>query len=167
MPAYCNAEGCNSSSKKKENLVKYPWMKDITFHSFPSAQKQKHLRKLWIDMVRRGDNWMPNKYSRLCSIHFVGLKGPSPNNPIPTLFQYNDYGGMLADKLRKPPTVRNTPSANDLNPPPSMECDDGFIEIADSVPDFIDEISVITGNYHIMLIYSFFNGSTCVSKDGV
>lgn len=52
---HCCALGCKSSSSKKENLEKYPWMRDITFHTFPTAKKKKKMRKLWINMMRRKD----------------------------------------------------------------------------------------------------------------
>ena len=71
-------------------------MRTIEFHAFP-RKKQKQLRQMWIAMVNR-ENWEPSTYARLCSIHFVGLRGPTEQHPIPTLFDYNDYGGMLRCK---------------------------------------------------------------------
>ena len=59
MKLFCSAEGCNSSSDKKKDLSKYPWMADITFHTFPTALKNKKMRKRWLDMVRR-QNFEPN-----------------------------------------------------------------------------------------------------------
>ena len=94
---YCCALKCTSDIRKRKKLDKYPWMKTITFHAFPTKMKQNELRQKWLAMVNR-ENWEPNRYARLCSIHFVGLKGPTEQHPIPTLFDYNDYGGMLRCK---------------------------------------------------------------------
>ena len=92
MPYYfCNAPGCNSAIRKKENLDKYPWMANVTFHSFP--HKREHLaRQTWMRLLRREPDWMPNKLSRVCSRHFVGGSGPTEENPNPTLFAHNNYG---------------------------------------------------------------------------
>ena len=92
MGYYCCANKCNSSEDKRKNLVKYPWMKNITFHTFP-RKKNKRLIKQWISMASR-ENWEPNRHTRICSIHFVGLRGPTVKHPTPTLF---DYGGLLSD----------------------------------------------------------------------
>ena len=31
----CNAFGCSNSTLKKNNVEKYPWLKDVEFRSFP------------------------------------------------------------------------------------------------------------------------------------
>ena len=65
-------------------------------------------------MVRR-EQWEPNSYSRLCSIHFVGLKGLTVKHPVPTLFDYNDYGGRL--KINKVQhQLIDTPVINQMDP---------------------------------------------------
>lgn len=97
---YCCAVKCNSGTKKKLNLVKYPWMKDIDLHPFPHKTQEKSLRKQWINMVRRKEldsstKWEPRREMRVCSIHFIGLKGPTDEVKVPTLFDYNNYGGLL------------------------------------------------------------------------
>ena len=75
MPNYCCcATNCSSSSCKKKNLEQHPWVKDITFHAFTSAKKNKTMRKHWINMVWR-KHWEPTKNSALCSMHFIGFKG--------------------------------------------------------------------------------------------
>ena len=72
-------------------------------------------------MVRR-EQWEPN---RLCSIHFVGLKGLTVKHPVPTLFDYNDYGGLL--KINKVQhQLIDTPVINQMDPlvgPTDMESD--------------------------------------------
>ena len=67
------------------------------------------MRKRWLDMVRR-QNFEPNYQSRLCSIYYIGPKGPTKDNPVPTLFSYNNYGGRLNTNA-DPPPVREIASA--------------------------------------------------------
>ena len=118
---HCYATNCNSSSAKQQNLVKYAWMKSINFHCFPTV-KSKKMRKLWIDMVRI-ESWQPTRHSRLCSMHFVGFKGPTKCHPIPTLFDYNAYGGMLKGKKRTLPS-RHRESCGPDSCPAKLEASD-------------------------------------------
>ena len=37
----CNAVGCSNSTLKKNNVEKYPWLKDVKFRSFPHASREK------------------------------------------------------------------------------------------------------------------------------
>ena len=66
------------------------------------------MRKRWLDMVKR-QNFEPNYQPRLCSIHFVGLKGPTKDNPVPTLFSYH-YGGRLNTNCTPPPVREIAPA---------------------------------------------------------
>ena len=38
----CNAVGCSNSTLKKNNVEKYPWLKDVMFRSFPHATREKN-----------------------------------------------------------------------------------------------------------------------------
>ena len=155
MKLFCTSEGCNSSSDKKKDLSKYPWMADITFHTFPTALKNKKMRKRWLDMVRR-QNFEPNYQSRLCSIHFVGLKGPTKDNPVPTLFSYNNYGGRLNTNRRPPPVREIVPpltgqtTADTASVTDTVVTDTASVTLVDSnqhVPDAGNEVE-IAGNHH-------------------
>ena len=35
-----NAVGCSNSTLKKNNVEKYPWLKDVKFRSFPHATRE-------------------------------------------------------------------------------------------------------------------------------
>ena len=37
----CNAFGCSNSTLKKNNVEKYPWLKDVGFRSFPHVTREK------------------------------------------------------------------------------------------------------------------------------
>ena len=126
--------------------MQYPWMKHITFHSFPHKTKKKRMRQQWINMVRR-EQWEPNRYLRLCSIHFVGLKGPTVKHPVPTMFDYNDYGGLLKINKCKAPANRHSGNQPD-GPPTDMECDhlpEEMITANDLAPHQENEVTYSTG----------------------
>ncbi|CAC5419089.1 unnamed protein product [Mytilus coruscus] len=84
MPkSYCAAEGCNADDRKRG---RYGFMAGIRFFPFPSSANQK---RRWMDLVRR-ENFVPGKFSRLCSCHFIDGK-PTVLHPYPELFAYNNY----------------------------------------------------------------------------
>jgi hypothetical protein len=153
MPEYfCNADGCNSASRKTKNLAKYPWMKDITLHSFPHATRQKKLRATWLDMIKRED-FVPNKYSRVCSVHFVGGKGPTEQHPIPTLFQYNNYGLPRKSRPGRRRKIENADSDTDSDTSPECEpvpeCYDAAM-----IPEVGAEIAIGPGKIKYISQYS-------------
>jgi hypothetical protein len=91
MPAYlCCVAECNAGTRKRNNLAKYPWMDGVQFFSIPSVEKTPKLRRQWISRIRRSGEWTPNKYTRVCSRHFVD-GAPTVSNPLPTLFPYNNW----------------------------------------------------------------------------
>jgi len=62
MPSYCCAYNCTSKAGtvSSKNL-------GIRFFRFP---RDKERRALWAAAVRRAD-FVPNDYTRICSLHFV------------------------------------------------------------------------------------------------
>ncbi|XP_062591937.1 uncharacterized protein LOC134253431 [Saccostrea cucullata] len=93
MPkVHCIAEGCSSDSRAAKS-------KHLSFHPIP---KVASFRKKWLDLIRRdGLEEKINKSVKqnpicdlrhlvVCSDHFVDGK-PTPENPYPTLFRYNNY----------------------------------------------------------------------------
>ncbi|XP_049883490.1 THAP domain-containing protein 1-like isoform X9 [Pectinophora gossypiella] len=58
----CAVWGCSSHSGRKENSQQL-----LSFHRFPVDDNKK---KEWIIRINRR-NWIPNKYSRICSKHFT------------------------------------------------------------------------------------------------
>lgn len=61
---FCPVYGCNSSSKRNP---------EKRINSFPKktnkTEEKRH--KLWVDFCKR-KNFVPSKYSGLCSLHFSG-----------------------------------------------------------------------------------------------
>ena len=85
MPSSCCAIDCVSrySKKKGVKLFRIPSGKSV-------ARKKK--RRAWIRAIRR-ENWVPNKHSRICGLHFIsGRPSRDPNNPdyIPTIFSFSN-----------------------------------------------------------------------------
>ena len=78
MGKACCAVGCTNRFTKGTG---------VSFYRFP---KDPARRALWIAAVGR-KNWTPNKYSWICSAHFVsGKKSDDPLSPeyVPTLFAH-------------------------------------------------------------------------------
>ncbi|KAK3106441.1 hypothetical protein FSP39_020167 [Pinctada imbricata] len=85
MPVYhCCVPGCTSSSRKQKNFIKYPHLQDVKFVSLP-PKIQASKRNQWIRLIRRERTWVPNKYTRICSLHF------ERDSQSPTLFPYNNF----------------------------------------------------------------------------
>ena len=78
MVKNCSAVGCTNMYKKGNG---------ISFYRFPTNVERK---RKWIAAVR-WENWMPTKYSWICSQHFVtGKKSNNPLAPnyIPSFFEH-------------------------------------------------------------------------------
>ena len=107
----CKLHGC----KFGELLCSCP--QPFTLYPFPSGKQNLAMRKKWTKMVNRtalstGKNWEPEKYSRICSKHFVdGM--PTKENPVPTLLMGYDV------KPLKP--SRPSPKKRHLLPPKSTK----------------------------------------------
>ena len=80
MVKNCCAVGCTKVYQKSNG---------ISFYRFPTNVERK---RRWIAAVRR-ENWMPSKYSWICSQHF--MTGKKSNNPlapnyVPSVFEHVD-----------------------------------------------------------------------------
>ena len=91
---HCCATNSNSSSHKKKNLEKYSWMKEITFHSFPTFSKlaDHQIRHHWGRThlgCQPGDYlWSLHSFSGVC----VGIDTNQLHDFHPSLLLY--YGGQ-------------------------------------------------------------------------
>ncbi|XP_062620990.1 uncharacterized protein LOC134282606 [Saccostrea cucullata] len=94
---WCVVPGCNSDSRKKNKLDKYPWMEDVSFEPFPTKRKEPKLRAKWITMIRRPKEYEPLAHHRVCTKHFVG-NCRSENHTIPELFPWNNYKSVSTTK---------------------------------------------------------------------
>ncbi|EDV31244.2 uncharacterized protein Dana_GF15259 [Drosophila ananassae] len=69
MPAHCAVVNCSD---------KYVHSGSISFHRFPF--KRKDLLQKWKDFTQRNGQWMPSKWSAVCSRHFVDADFNCCNN---------------------------------------------------------------------------------------
>lgn len=81
---HCCVVGCSNGSVKNRTAK---------FFNFPAESRNKEQRKLWVAAVKRLDSegrpWLPSKWSRICSEHFVGGQwSPTSTHPayVPTIF---------------------------------------------------------------------------------
>ena len=138
-----SAVGCTNRSKKGSN---------ISFYRFPADQVR---RILWEAAVKR-KNWIPTKYSWLCSDHFVGgAKSDDELSPayIPTCFEFTSSPekswklnqlqahhrrrNAQLERSRAPPrhvTVRRRPRGVELE-------DTGVINAANALLQLRDQLS--------------------------
>ena len=87
MVKRCAWETSNTDSRYPKRLV------NVKFHRFPSVTKEKERREIWICACRLGDVFIRTKESYVCSLHFVGKKGPTEehNNQIPATASRETY----------------------------------------------------------------------------
>ncbi|KAK7576198.1 hypothetical protein V9T40_012484 [Parthenolecanium corni] len=102
MPNFCCAYGCSACSDIN---------KDVMFHQFPDAKKDKERYLKWFHAIKR-KNFKPSKATKLCSLHFlpsdytqsVSVIGGAPRlkkDAVPSVFNFPDH---LVPK--KPPERR-------------------------------------------------------------
>lgn len=101
--AICDTHGCNNGSGPCDCQPPF------RLFPFPTKKKNKERRLQWAKNISRSNDngtlWMPNKNSRVCSVHFVDGE-PTTQNPDPTL----ELGHKKIKKLckRAPPTPRDS-----------------------------------------------------------
>ena len=99
MVKRCAWETCNTDSRYPKRLV------NVKFHRFPSVAKEKERGGIWIRACRRGDDLICTTDSCVCSLHFVGKKGPTEvhmyTNPIPATASREAYVKWKTDCFYK------------------------------------------------------------------
>ena len=113
---YCCVKDCSAAVAKRTNLEKYPWMLNVGFFPLPCGKNAK-LRQKWLNLIRREQDWVPNKYTRICGRHFVGGNGPTAQHILPTLFPHNYWGdskkprpvSKWCTRGEQPPQPNSTP----------------------------------------------------------
>ncbi|XP_041470291.1 uncharacterized protein LOC121419888 [Lytechinus variegatus] len=101
MVYLCEAAGCKSHTSKRQNLEKYPWMRDVRWVKFP---RDEEARRRWKRLIRRDGpckygakivkNLVMSRRVRLCSRHFdeidIDMSGNSSADP--KYFAWNNWG---------------------------------------------------------------------------
>ena len=93
---WCSVPHCLSDNRKVSRPDRYPFMKTVTFHPYPTKMKHNTERQKWLQLVNRPNDYDPKRPHRVCSLHFVDGK-PTKQNPFPTLFLWNNFGGRISD----------------------------------------------------------------------
>ena len=77
---------CKNDSRYPHLLTKNEKGDEVRFYRFPAPKRWKQSaekRVRWIVACHRGDSLVCGKDSYICSLHFVGQNGPTPENPDP------------------------------------------------------------------------------------
>ncbi len=75
MVKRCAWGTCKTDSRYPEPLIKDGIA--VNFHPFPSEKKFKDRRESWIRACCRADDFVCNKSTYICSLHFVEKEGPT------------------------------------------------------------------------------------------
>nr|XP_054760318.1 uncharacterized protein LOC129266488 [Lytechinus pictus] len=101
MVYLCEAAGCNSHTSKRQNLEKYPWMRDVRWVKFP---RDEEARRRWKRLIRRDGpckygakivkNLVMSRRVRLCSRHFdeIDVDKSGYSSADPKYFAWNNWG---------------------------------------------------------------------------
>ncbi len=81
MVKRCAWGTCKTDSRYPERLIKDGIA--VNFHPFPSEKKFKDRRESWIRACCRADDFVCNKSTYICSLHFVEKEGPTERHPDP------------------------------------------------------------------------------------
>ena len=79
----CAYGTCKNDSRYPESWKRNPNGDPVKFFHFPGAVRQNERRQKWIRACHRGDSFVCTKDSYICSLHFVGGKGPTKEDPDP------------------------------------------------------------------------------------
>ncbi len=105
---------CVTYSGNKHGTGDCNCLPPFILYPFPTEKRDPQGRRKWIQLINRkdektGKNWIPKRFSRVCSRHFRDGK-PTITCPYPSL--HLDYlCGTPAKGARKPPTPRSTVAA--------------------------------------------------------
>ncbi|XP_052681795.1 uncharacterized protein LOC128162588 [Crassostrea angulata] len=113
MPArHCIAVGCTADSRSSSNLL---------FHQLPKVESEL---KKWLSLIRREglkiDSSCDNRHYVVCSKHFVD-SFPTPQNPYPTLFTYNQYKKSTPRKTKNSNSSRSSSTNVKQHDQPSIK----------------------------------------------
>ena len=128
----CVVGSCDNDKRFPEKYVIHSNVKEkLVMHKFPSDPEK---RTAWTNQILKGrKDFMPGKYSYVCSIHFIDGK-PTQENPVPTLFltATMNCAETPKKKSREPPRKRIRVEAI----PDSTGMESGLKQVELFMPDF-------------------------------
>ena len=83
MVKRCAWGTCRNDSRFQHLQTKNKNGDPVTFYRFPGQKRWKERRERWIIACHQGDSFVCKKDSYICSLHFVGENGPTPQHPDP------------------------------------------------------------------------------------
>jgi len=101
---WCSVPHCPSDNRKVSRPDRFPFMKTVAFHPYPTKMKRNTERQKWLQLVNRPNDYDPKRHHRVCSLHFVDGK-PTKQNPFPTLFLWNNFGGRISQQKRETDSI--------------------------------------------------------------
>lgn len=120
---WCSVPHCLSDKRNVLRPDRFPFMKTVTFHPYPGEKKHNTERRKWLQLVRRSNDYDSKPRHRVCSLHFVDGK-PTKENPFPTRFLWNDFGGTISQPKRKTDSINKRRNSmvmyHDYSPLPSF-----------------------------------------------
>lgn len=106
----CCAYNCSNSTQKQKNYLKYPELKEITFHTFPvDDRNESERRERWIASCRLS-SLNVTRHTGICSAHFEGGLAPTKLNPTPTIFSFPSHLQTKTHRERTDPEERRRKS---------------------------------------------------------
>ncbi|KAH8410375.1 hypothetical protein KR215_001244 [Drosophila sulfurigaster] len=113
MPAHCAVVNCSD---------KYVHSGSISFHRFPF--KRKDLLQKWKEFTQRSGQWMPSKWSAVCSRHFVDADFSCCNNrktlkknAVPTVrVAATESLNVIVEQVTLPPPAAATTAPTETPP---------------------------------------------------
>ena len=97
MVKRCASGTCSTDSRYPKRLV------NVKIHRFPSVAKEKERKEIWIRGCRPGDFFICTKDRYVCSLYFIGKKGPTEEHtdPIPATASRETYAKWKTDCFYK------------------------------------------------------------------
>lgn len=133
MPTECAHVSCKNIFGKK---------KEVTFHRFPKNPKK---RARWASLMKRGKDWSPQEYDRVCSCHFreedfdrTGQTVRLRNGVEPCSDQVHLKKVCAARKKRKLPVSSSSSNdtSKDLQPPHQTTYIHRSTKLTDSIHNY-------------------------------
>ena len=95
----CCALNCTTRTQETNNVEKYPQLANVrcfpicqdNANKYYAAGMSERERHMWWIAACRLDSLNVTRHTRICSIHFEGVLGPTKLNPVPSIFSFPQH----------------------------------------------------------------------------